>query len=64
MPQGEVWVWVLGLGIVMMARGVFSSGEDRKLIPMAMVSACATAGYSLVDGLGARAMGNARAYVS
>ena len=64
MPQGEVWVWVLGLGIVMMARGVFSSGEDRKLIPMAMVSACATAGYSLVDGLGARVMGDALAYVS
>ena len=64
MPQGEVWVWVLGLGIVMMARGVFSSGEDRKLIPMAMVSACATAGYSLVDGLGARVMGDPLAYVS
>ena len=64
MPQGEVWVWVLGLGIVMMARGVFSSGEDRKLIPMAMVSACATAGYSFVDGLGARVMGDALAYVS
>ena len=64
MPQGEVWVWVLGLGIVMMARGVFSSGEDRKLIPMAMGSACATAGYSLVDGLGARVMGDALAYVS
>ena len=64
MPQGEVWVWVLGLGIVMMARGVFSSGEDRKLIPMAMGSACATAGYSFVDGLGARVMGDALAYVS
>ena len=55
---------MLGLSIVMMARGVFSSGEDRKLIPMAMGSACATAGYSFVDGLGARVMGDALAYVS
>ena len=31
---------------------------------MAMGSACATAGYSLVDGLGARVMGDALAYVS
>ena len=57
-------ILVLCLGIVMMARGVFSSGEDRKLIPVAMGSACATAGYSLVDGLGARIMGDALAYVT
>ncbi len=31
---------------------------------MAMGSACATAGYSLGDGLGARVMGDALAYVS
>ena len=31
---------------------------------MAMGSACATAGYSLVDGLGARIMGDALAYVT
>ena len=55
---------VLGLGIVLMARGVFSSGEDRRLIPLALGSAAATAGYSLVDGLGARVMGDALAYVS
>jgi drug/metabolite transporter (DMT)-like permease len=61
----ELWgILVLGLGIVIMAQGVFLSGEDRKLIPMAIGSACATAGYSLVDGLGARAMGDALAYVS
>jgi drug/metabolite transporter (DMT)-like permease len=57
-------ILVFGVGIVMMARGVFSSGEDRKLIPMAIGSACATASYSLVDGLGARVMGDALAYVS
>jgi len=47
-----------------MAHGVFSSGEDRRLIPLALGSAAATAGYSLVDGLGARVMGDALGYVS
>ena len=54
---------ILGLGILMMARGVLSSGESRKLIPFALGSAMATAGYSLVDGLGARVSGDAVAYV-
>lgn len=54
---------ILGCGILMMARGVFSSGESRKLIPFALGSALATAGYSIVDGLGARASGDAVAYV-
>ena len=57
-------ILVLGLGIVLMAHGVFSSGEDRRLIPLALGSAAATAGYSLVDGMGARVMGDALAYVS
>ena len=55
---------VLGAGILMMARGVFSSGESRKLVPLALGSAMATAGYSLVDGLGARISGDAVAYVA
>jgi hypothetical protein len=29
------------------------SGESRRLIPLALGSAMATAGYSLADGLGA-----------
>ena len=57
-------ILVLGLGIVLMAYGVFSSGEDRRLISLALGSAAATAGYSLVDGLGARVMGDALGYVS
>ena len=57
-------ILVLGLGIVLMAHGVFISGEDRRLIPLALGSAAATAGYSLVDGLGARVMGDALGYVS
>ena len=54
---------ILGSGILLMARGVFSSGESRKLLPFALGSAMATAGYSLVDGLGARVSGDAVAYV-
>lgn len=54
---------ILGSGILLMARSVFSSGESRKLVPLAFGSAMATAGYSLVDGLGARVSGDAVAYV-
>lgn len=54
---------VLGLGILLMARGVFTSEEDRKLLPFALGSAAATATYTLVDGLGARASGEPVAYV-
>lgn len=55
---------VLGLGILWMARGVFSSNESRRLIPLALGSAAATAAYSLVDGLGARLSGDAVTYVA
>tara|TARA_R110002167_G_scaffold100794_3_gene262852 strand:+ start:41171 stop:42007 length:837 start_codon:yes stop_codon:yes gene_type:complete len=58
-----IGIFVLGSGILLMARGVFSSGESRRLVPLALGSAMATAGYSLVDGLGARASGDAVAYV-
>ncbi len=55
---------VLGVGIILMARGVFLSDESRRLVPMALGSAMATAGYSLVDGLGARVAGDAITYVA
>jgi drug/metabolite transporter (DMT)-like permease len=54
---------VLGLGILLMARGVFTSEEDRRLLPFALLSALATATYTLIDGLGARASGEAVGYV-
>jgi drug/metabolite transporter (DMT)-like permease len=56
-------VTVLGIGILAMARGVVSSGESRRMLPFAFGAALATAGYSLVDGAGARASGDALAYV-
>ncbi len=55
---------ILGAGILMMARGVFSSRESTRLVPFALGSALATAGYSLVDGLGARVSGDATTYVA
>lgn len=55
---------VLGWGILLMARGVFSSGESRRMLPFALGAASATAGYTLVDGLGARVMGDAPGYVA
>ena len=39
------------------------SGESRKLIPFAIGAATATAGYTLVDGIGARISGEPLAYV-
>jgi drug/metabolite transporter (DMT)-like permease len=55
---------VLAGGILLMARGVFTSGEDRRLLPFALGSACATAGYTLIDGMGARVSGEPLAYVA
>lgn len=57
-------IGVLGCGIVLMARGVFAQAEDRRLLPFALGSACATAAYTLIDGLGARVSGDAAAYVA
>ena len=54
---------LVSFGILMMARGVFTSGENRGLLPFALLSAMGTMGYSIADGLGARASGNASGYV-
>jgi drug/metabolite transporter (DMT)-like permease len=54
---------VLGIGILLMARGIFADGESRRLLPFALGSAAATASYTLIDGLGARVSGDAVAYV-
>ena len=57
-------VALLACGIALMARGVFTDGESRRLIPFALGSAAATATYTLLDGLGARISGNAVTYVA
>ncbi len=56
-------ILLLGAGILLMARGVFTGGEERRLVPFALGSAVATAAYTLVDGTGARLMGDPIAFV-
>ncbi len=56
-------ILTLGAGILLMAHGVFSNGESRRLVPFALGSALATAAYSLVDGVGARLSGDPIAFV-
>ncbi|MCB1310757.1 MAG: EamA family transporter [Sedimentitalea sp.] len=62
-PVAYAGIFVLGAGIAVMARGAFANGESRRLVPLALCSAAMTAGYSLVDGLGARVSGDAMMYV-
>lgn len=57
-------ILVLGLGILAMGKGALTSGESRRLVPLALASAAMTAGYSLVDGMGARLAGNAAMFVA
>ena len=57
-------ILVLAAGILLMARGVFSSGENRRLLPFALGSAVATATYTMIDGMGARISGAPVAYVA
>jgi drug/metabolite transporter (DMT)-like permease len=59
-----IGIVVLGAGILLMARGVFLRGEDRRLLPFALGSAAATATYTMIDGLGARVSGDAVGYVA
>ena len=58
-----VGILILGAGILLIARGVFTQGEQRKMLPFAFGSAVATAGYTITDGMGARAAGDAVLYV-
>lgn len=57
-------ICLLGLGIVLLASGVFTGGEEVRLLPYAMGAAVATAGYTILDGQGARVAGNASAFVA
>ncbi len=59
-----VGIVILGVGILLMGRGALLSGESRKLVPLALCSAVATAGYSIVDGIGARIAEDAIMFVA
>jgi drug/metabolite transporter (DMT)-like permease len=56
-------ILVLGAGIVLLASGVLRGDESRRLLPFAFGAAFGTAGYTLVDGLGARVAGDGPLYV-
>jgi drug/metabolite transporter (DMT)-like permease len=62
--QEYLGIFVLGLGILAMAQGVFTQGENRKLIPFALGAAVATACYTMIDGTGARISGDAVMYIA
>mgnify|MGYP003382337615 CR=1 FL=1 len=62
-PPEVTGIAILGVGILMLATGVFTSGESRRLLPYAFGAALATAGYSILDGLGARVAGDPAAFV-
>lgn len=55
---------ILGGGILLMARGIFAHGENRRMLPFALGSACATATYTMIDGIGGRVSGAPGAYVA
>lgn len=57
-------ILVLGAGIALMASGALQRGENRRLLPYALGAACATASYTVADGLGARVWGEALGYVA
>lgn len=59
-----VAIIVLGVGILTMSRGVFTGGENWRLLPFAIGGAAATASYSVVDGFGVREWGLPGAYVA
>jgi len=55
-------IFLIGLGIMMMARGIWTGGETTKLLPLALASAACTATYSILDGIGARLALSASAF--
>jgi len=55
---------LLGAGILLLARGIWTSGASRRMLPFAFGSAVATAGYTLVDGFGARLAAGSTQFVA
>jgi drug/metabolite transporter (DMT)-like permease len=62
LPEG-LGIAILGAGILLLASGVFTSGESLRLLPYAFGAAVATASYSMIDGLGARVAGDPTSFV-
>ncbi|SEN40694.1 hypothetical protein SAMN04488003_11559 [Loktanella fryxellensis] len=51
-------ILLLGAGLTVVAREVFTSGESWRMLPMAAGAAGATAAYTLTDGMRARIGGD------
>lgn len=62
-PAEAAGIVVLGSGILLLARGVWTSGESIRMLPYAFGAACATAAYTLTDGIGARIEGEPVVYL-
>jgi len=60
--QQYAGIFLVGIGIMLMARGIWSGGEATSLLPYAVYAAICTATYSVIDGLGARIAGSASAF--
>ena len=63
-----VWLGIAGISsgvlLIGLARSVHGSGSRRHAVAFALANAVIIAAYTLVDGLGARASGNALQYVA
>ena len=53
-PMQYIGIFLIGVGIMTMARGIFTGAEATKLLPLALASALCTATYSILDRVGAR----------
>ncbi len=62
--EQAVGIVVLVLGIFCLAFGPLKQSTNRNGLGYAALTACFIAGYSIVDGMGARAAGNAHSYAA
>jgi len=69
---GEYLSWRETAGVVLVSLGVaglalargLPSADDRRATALAVLTGCTIAGYTVVDAMGARASGNAIAYIA
>lgn len=62
-PAATLSVATLAAGILILAAGALFAGENMRLVPWALATGLMTAAYTLVDGLGVRAVGNVMTFL-
>jgi len=62
-PAATLAVAILAAGILVLAAGALFAGENMRLVPWALATGSMTAAYTLVDGLGVRAVGNVMTFL-